>query len=592
MTRWIAISLCLVWIPLVGCADAGTHMSDADSSSPRTDDDSDSSNGSSGANGGSPSGSLSMEANTDTAMETPLGSTVSVGVILREGSEPAHNEQVTFSIVDDTGDDNVQLEASGAFTDEHGRVSNRVRAGDTAGQITVRADHDDTEPVDFQIDVTEIPAGDLQVSTTYDQASLLAIHDLEVRYWHSSTINCTFVSPYNPPSQPAIDEDLLPTPDDTATFQSLLEEDSFTVTVTGHGPEGQIAAHGCADDVTVDADQLTELTIDVELLDLTPQGTYEIRSTWDFSEALAQSGPLGQTITDAFDWVINPGEAAADYLVGLIVDWVCDSYGTVSTECGLATAAELQGSAQGLVADFINDQIDNIGILSDFQDMALDLISIVTEMEVESILTIEGKTGGQGQVRGLDAWRAIYFYWTQGCDAGDPDDCGEIRLGLGDNTEFGFFQSTWDGEVYDYDQLYIEPHDMVLPYGQFITHILRQHLIPAITGGDANSLSGAFEVLLCDNIGGFSAWGVSIDSDTIQGFCNSAFSAVGTLGELYIHNLEYDIDLSISGEAHLLDLSSDGDVDTMEQGLFFGVLEGEDGQTTDMEASFSGERID
>ena len=566
-------------------------MSQVDSSSPPANDSSNS--GSSGSSNGAQDGDYLLAPNTPTSAETPLGGTVSVGVILSDGDDPVDNERVTFSVIEDTGDDAVQLEAFDVFTDDQGRASNRVFAGHTSGDIEIRADHDDVaQPVKFQVEVTTIPAGDLQVTTTYDEGDLLPINDLEVRYWEADTITCTFISPYAPPQQPAMDEDVLDTPDEQTTFNALLVEDAYTVTVTGHGPEGQIAAHGCADDVTVEADSLTELMIDVHLLDLSPQGTYEVRSTWDFSEALAQSGPIGAAITDAFDWVVNPGQAAADYLVGLIVDWVCDSYGTISTECGLATAAEVQGSAQGLVADFINDQIDNIGILSDFQDMALDLISIVTEMELESILTIEGKTGSTGEVRGLDAWRAIYFYWTQGCDAGDPDDCGEIRLGLGDSTEFGLLESAWEGEVYDYDQLYIEPHDMVLPYGQFITHILRQHLIPAITGGEANSLSGAFEVLLCDNIGGFSAWGVSIDSDTVQSFCNTTFAAVGTLGELYIHNLEYDVDLSISGEAQLFDLSSDGDVDTMEHGLFFGVLEGEDGQTTDMEAEFSAERID
>ena len=42
----------------------------------------------------------------------------------------------------------------------------------------------------------------------------------------------------------------------------------------------------------------------------------------------------------------------------------------------------------------------------------------------------------------------------------------------------------------------------------------------------------------------------------------------------------------------MIDLESDGDVDVIEDGIFYGEVEGEDGEATDLESEFSGERIE
>ncbi len=587
-TRNVGFAI-LIALFAFACGEPHTHMAEVDNRSP-----SDGTGGGPGGGGGQFDGDYLLEATSATEFEVSLGATVSIGVALIDaGGQPAGNEAVEYEFLTTTGDSAIQLDAPTIFTGPNGEAPNRVAAGGEPGTIEVRATHPDAgNAVDFTIEVTTVPAGDLNVAVAYDDANLMEISDIEVRYWRTYEMECAFIGPYALPPEPYLDTATLPTVDDDVTFHSLQNTHEYTVTVTGHGPQGQIATHGCIDDIEIVADQTTDLVVDLNLLDLRANGTYEILSTWDFSDALASSGPVGAAIVDTFEWIANPGDMIAAYVADLLVDWVCDEYGTISWQCGAALAAQAEGSAESALAGFIDDQIDNIGILSDFQDMANDLRRIVEELTVESVLTIDGKTSSGLDVRGTDTWRAVYVYWTRGCDADDPPDCGEIRLGLGDSTQFGLIEGSWDGHIEDYDHLEIYPHDMVIPYGKLITHILRQHLIPWLTGGEASSLSGAFEYLLCDNLGGFSIWGVSVDASTMQGFCNMAFGTIGTLGEIYIHNLEYDVDLSIGGFGQLIDFESDGRADVIDGGMFFGELEGEDGQSVEMEAEFSGARID
>ena len=529
----------------IGCGDQQSYMSEVEGSPDIGDgDESDDGDDSSTSTDG-----YQLEATTETNVETNLGGSVPFGVQLSDDDgEPADNEQLDFEIVESTGDDGVLLDATGVFTDDDGEASNRLTVGDEIGYIRVEASHDQVDqPVEFFVEVTTIPAGDLQVTIDYADEDLLEVSDLELAFWETRRLACGFIAPYSAPSEPFVGEDTMDTVDGEVLFEALQSDDDYTVAVTAHGPENQISAHGCVDEIEIEGDETTEVVVDLELLPLTPTGSYEAISVWDFTEALAAAGPVGAAIADVFQWLANPADMAAEYLLGLAVDWVCDEYGTLSYECGAAVAAEAEGSAEDMVADFIQDQIDSIGILSDFQEMADDLVAIVESMTIESILTVDNKALGEGELRGVDSWQAAHFEWNRLCENDNSSDCAEIRVGLGDNTSFGALEADWDGRLVDYDHLEIDPHDMVIPYGEFITHILRQYVIPLITGGEEDTLSGAFEYLLCDNIGGFSAWGIEIDDDTVQDFCTTTFSAVSTLANIYINSLEYDVGLAICG---------------------------------------------
>lgn len=566
----------------IACGDPEYHYSEADDGSPDLSDDNQGSND-------SPATDLELTATTDTTFEVYAGSSVDIGVQLTDG-EPRSTEPIEFEVTTSTGDGDIRLDAPTVYTDDEGTAPNQLDVGELTGELTVRASYTGAEPVDFDVTVTEVPEGDLLVDFDYADADLLALSDLEVRLFDSTHVECDFIVPYTAPDTSHIDENSVPSTDDGVPFYELAVDRGYTVSVTALGPEDQISAHGCMEAIELDGDQTTEITVDLALLDLGPTGSYAIESTWDMTEAVAAAGPVGQAISDVFDWISDPTGMAADYMVGLAVDWVCNNYG--STACGYAQDAEDDGTLQSMLSDFLDDQISNIGILSDFQSMADDLTEAVENMHVDSLLTIDNKAVGEGELSGTDVWTGVSFQWPIGCTS----NCQDVEFGLGSDTDFGAIEAQWDGRLTDYDRLEIDPHEMTVPYGQFITLILNDVLIPALTNDNADDLTGAFEYLLCDNLDSLevTVFGYTIDfgSSTLQGFCYDAFSTVGGLAEIYITNLDYDLDFQVSGEGRMIDLESDGDVDVIEDGIFYGEVEGEDGEATDLESEFSGERIE
>ena len=584
-TRWLShfASLALLAVVAAGCftGEPEYHLDDA--VEPGADGDGPRAPGSQGDD-------YTLEAATGTDHALYAESSVEVGAQLFDGDdEPVQDQMVDFEIIDADDADDTDLGAGATATDDEGIATNDVRAGEEPGDVTVRASHPRSEEtVDFQVSITTVPPGHLEIGVDYEEADRFELATIEVDMWRTNTLSCAQFTPTSDPGEEPMFDDDLATHDETTLAEDLNADDTYTVAAAGIGPQDQISAHGCIDGVEIEGDETTQVDVPIDLFELMPIGVYDVTSTWDFTEALQAGGPIGQSVADVLDWVSDPGQAAADYLAGLAVDWVCDEYGTVSSECGSAMAAE--STIADEAADFLNDAISSIPGISDLLDIGQSLVDTVENAKVDSILTIEGKTVGEDELAGQDIWNAVTFEWGD-CDS-DPDGCEEIELGLDDSTNFGVVQADWDGRLYDYDQLEIDPHDMVVPYGEFMLYILQEHLIPAITGGEANSIGGAFDELLCSNLGSFSFMGFTIDASTIQDYCTTAFSTAGIIADSYLAGLEYDIDLAISGEGHMIDLESNGDVDLIDDGIFYGELVGVDGDTADMEAEFTGERAD
>ncbi len=522
----------------------------------------------------------------DDHQEVMLGDSVDVVTRLtdRDGNA-VENQSISYEIWNSPADPDIRLEALAIFVDDDGYASNRLNVGGTIGTITVRASHhwvDD--PVELTVDISAPPVGDLQVSVIHDEQHLMELGAFDVRTWKTSHVPCQMVPPYSLPANAPIDEAHLPTLFDQAIFHEYDSMETYTVAVMGHGSHGQISAKGCVEGVELIPDDTVHVEVPMELLPLSPTGEYDVISYWDFREALASTGDVGSTIVELLEWVANPGGMMAGYMIDWAVDYVCDNYGT--TECLLAAGAG--SSYEDDLAEFINDQVASVGFLSEIQQIGEDLRNTVANMKVESILTIDNKAFGEGELSGHDSWRAMYFYWTRSCDpVNDPPDCGEIRIGLNDTSEFGVMEADWDGRLFDYNQLEIDPHDMTLPYGQLITYILNQHIIPTVTNGNANNLGSAVDYFLCSNIDDFSVWGVNVP---LQSVCSTAVNVLGFAADSYLNNLTYSIDLFISGVGTMVDLESNAIVDVIEEGFFLGELYDEDGNSTDMHSEFTAER--
>lgn len=536
-----------------------------------------------------------LRAVSETAVEAEIGSTVDFGVqLLDRAGEPAGDELIVYEEISSPADPDAGPDAFTAFTDDQGLAFNQIQVGQSPGTIAVRASHPEAEsPVEFEVEATLTPPGDLQVSADYIEDQLLELTGVEFHVWETRQMECAYIAPYTMPAAPIVDDAQVASHQDDALFEDLRSDLEYTVTATGFGPEDQIAAHGCIDGIDIESDGLVEAIVPLRLLDLFATGTYEALSVWDFTEALAATGPVGEAIADAIGWVSDPAGMAAETMTQMAVDWVCDEYGTLSVECAAAELAQAEGSAEEELKNFLEDALTSIPGVEDLLEVGEELAGIVESPTIESTLTIIDKAVGEGEVSGYDNWRAIIFEWSQGCDSNDPPECSEVRIGLGEDEDFGALQAEWDGRIVDYDQLEIDPHDMILPYGELILYVLEDFVLPELTGNDdTTTLAEAFDDLLCSNLGSTDFWGIEFDEETVEDLCSTVFSVAGMLSESYLEALEYDVGLAISGEGRMIDLESNGRVDVIDPGMFYGEVEGEDGTTAEMEAAFTAERVD
>jgi hypothetical protein len=232
---------------------------------------------------------------------------------------------------------------------------------------------------------------------------------------------------------------------------------------------------------------------------------------------------------------------------------------------------------------------------------------VVADLEVHSELTI-GKLGSDYEFRGTDNWLGVTLYWRWNCDQNSPPDCGAIDLVADANGQLGSLgvvSSEWTGRVAAYNQLQIDQHPQTLRYGRLIMYILNDVIIPELTDGNANSLSDAFAYWIgCGSLassitgsdGEIGALGATITDDQIENFCTNAVSTVFGFADLIVNNLEFDLGMRIGGEATMIETTSDGFVDLMEDGTYNGYIQSTDantsGQGSPIEATWSAERID
>ncbi|TXC68481.1 hypothetical protein FRC91_19225 [Bradymonadales bacterium TMQ1] len=530
-----------------------------------------------------------LSAVSQTDQGTYIGESLELQVRLAsDQGEVTPDEAITFEIIAETGSTQTRLQSNSSFTNAQGIATNRLLVGDALGTIRVRATHSwADDPVDFTINVGTIPLGALRIGASYDRSDVAPLSFVQLRLWDAVQQPCSSIPTFTPPASAHLLEADLADLTDTALFEGLNPNDRYTVVAYGRGAFDQIMAFGCADEVSAEPDATTDVMVDLTLLDLMPTGVYDVESYWDFREAISSTGAIGSTIVGAIEAISNPGRAIAreaiDWAIGR---FFCDSDFDISDAC--LTARGLRGTAINQVEDIINDQIEDIAFFASMMAIGQDLNDTISQMKIESILTISNKQVGEGELRGVDSWRAMTFYWRRNCTDTSPADCGEIRFGLGSGSEIGALESEWDGRLIDYNRLEIDGHEMTVPYGLVILQILNETIIPGLTNGNANSISGALSYWVCDSLGSFGFSGVQLN---LQSLCNTfAAPILGTMANQYLANLEFSINLFVEGEGLMYDTDSDGVTDLINEGLFLGEVRRDDGPPTEMEATFEGVR--
>lgn len=492
--------------------------------------------------------------------------------------EAVAGQTVSYEIIQ--ASDGVTLSALSAPTGEDGSASVDIRTGAAQSTVIVRADHPSSNAVDFTVDIVPLTVGSLQITPVNTAPSIMDLSNVDVRLYRESEFSCDEFRPLFGQPDPVTMQSS-PAAGTPVTFDALGTREQFVVTGIARGPQGQVAAGGCMEGVSSIADQTRDVELLLQLIPLNPVGTYDVVSHWDFEDAIADSGTVGSIIVRVLALFENPGLAIyneiinlVDALVGGIISGALDTF---------LDLTNLDQTFQNLINDFI---ADNEALTRIFQAGA-DVRDVIANLEVHSELTI-GKLSSNYEFRGTDNWVGITLYWRWNCDANSAPDCGAIPLVMDSNGEIGqlgVLSSEWTGRIVAYDKLQIDTHTVSLRYGRLIIYVLEEIILPELTDGNANTLSDAFAYWIgCDRLaasitgsdGEVGALGATITDDQIESFCTSAVSTIFGFADLLVRALEFDLGLHLGGEGKLIELTSDGFVDRIEEGEFTGYMQSSD----------------
>ena len=485
---------------------------------------------------------------------------------------PMAEERLRFVIVEEESVAG-RLSSENVRSNADGLAAVRLSAGATSGNIKVRVFSPCANSIDIDVEVLELPTGNLRVGFNYPFRDLYDVAPIDVRLYIADEIRCSEITRGEVPPGEILGAEARDT-SATHTFESLPVDQEFTVLATGRGEHGERAAHGCADSVFVRDGRTNDLTVDLFLIPLDPVGDYDVLSHWDFREAIAESGEVGRMIVDILDIFEDPGRGLLDFLMDLIEDFVG---GIISF--AIDFFLDITG-LDDVIADAINGIIESSPFLSDIVTIGRDLRAIIAELEVIEELNI-GKLGSDYEVFGVDRWTGLALYWRLGCEEEDGPDCGRIPIEL-DTVDLGLLRGDWTGRVVGYDRLDIDRHPIDFEYGRLILYVLEYLVLPAITGDDPPvTLSDLMSSIInCDGLGDWiaggdgdcrCALGACICDDDIEGFCEDFISLVfGPFFRGFVEGLSFDAVLDIRGSGTLVNVDENLQVDAITGGDYIG----------------------
>ncbi len=520
-----------------------------------------------------PAGGLEVEG------EVTGGVELEIFLYDREDGEPVDNALVNFEVLADDDDETApSLSSQGVYTGGNGDAAVDVYFGTEEGAWTVRASHPSSNDVEFDVIAGPVEAGAIDVTMVNPTSSIMDLTDIDVRIYRETQFDCQHFQPLGPQNLNAVlAHEFAPFVGSEVRFENLSTGQRYVVTAVARGEEGQRAAGACVGSLFVEHEQTTDVQLILQLVPLNPTGVYDVISFWDFTEALEDSGPAGSIIVRVLNIFENPGEAIYDELINLVGNLVGGIIsGTFDT---FLSMTGLDETFQNMINDFIegNDGLRQV------RDAGRDLRDVVANLQVHSELSIGG-LAKDFEFRGQDNWLGITLYWTWGCDENDGPDCGAIEMVADSDGQFGelgVMSSDWTGRVVAYNQLQIDQHPVSLRYGRLIMFVLNDVILPAVTDGNANSMSEAFAYWFgCDSLasslipdGEICALSFCIEDHTVENFCETAVSTVFGFADIIINSLEFDMGLRVGGEGRLIEETSDGIVDRIVDGYYAGAIE-------------------
>lgn len=488
---------------------------------------------------------------------------------------PATDTLVRFSLRPQSPElpSDASLSALSAFTDAAGVAMVSFRSNTVANVgYTVEVSTDHADPVSFDLFVADAPRGTLSVELRYEGP--IAVKNVHLRLL-SGQFTCGQFNPINPPPDVLAEKTLLGVTGE-ASWPNLPEAQRFTVVATAESQDDHLAAAGCLDGIVLVANQDNRVTLTLFLLTLSPTGSYDSVSVFDFTGAIP--GQVGEIVDEISLLFSSPGQFLINQVKRLAALYV-----------GEFITDTVFGLFEDKVAEVIDDWMFNNSPdwVQDILRVGQDLFQVVNNLEMLATLRIS-KLQNDYYVQGILLWDGVALYWRLGCpregEAGYDPACGRNEFSLAAFTDTQFPMDIVEGRftasIQNFDQLDIDNHTIKINYGKLIIFALNELILPAVSGHD-NLEDAILSFVNCAAIADsiyFSALGsIGISESDIEGFCTGAIQVIVQPVMFVLGALAVDSQLRLSGHAVLVDADDDLRVDRIERGSFLGHFES-DGQ--------------
>lgn len=529
-------------------------------------------------------------------------------------AKPPENYTVFFAIesIQDLGGQEAQGDGQFAMemvsTNINGIVQNPFSAGLIGGRaylVSLAGDY--AEKKTFIIVVSEAPCGCVDVKMKYDGAlPASSLNTIKV-YVLPNQFTCDKLFPEKP-VPPSIGNKTMTDIYGNVQFECIPSDTYYTVFATALGPGKCVAAYGCDDGVFVQEKKCREVVLDMDLAQLVPTGMYDCTDHYDFTnvikdcangvvdplECVAGSGDAGQKLCCALYQIITFFKTPGTTIIALIKDLAKQFLGSLIVDAVFG----LFGDA---VAKIITDYLKNSAPkwVKDFFTIGEDMMGIITNLELLSDLNISKLQGTS--VQGTHYWHSLVLYWKIGCDPSKPDykECGKIVLGIknqqGNNFPMDIIEGKFTAMVVDFNKLIINKHNIKLNYGKLILWVLNQLIIPKITQGKAHSVKEAAQLWInCPKIadgifGEIVSWFTG-DKKDLENVCIKAVDFLFGFVDPFLNALAFNSEISLQGNAVLVDKDCDLKTDLITEGKYQGLIEMTSGQPTAFTGTFEAVR--
>ncbi len=464
---------------------------------------------------------------------------------------PASNVNVKFEITENDAVGSA-LAAANAGTNELGIAETNLRAGTTAGTVTVKVSTDDPNVNTLSFLVSVNPKDAASFNVDFTQVGNMDIKDVDV-FLFDKDVSCndflnnarTLTAEFNKQGEASANGDL-----PTVPFSGISNGTTYTVGARAYdrtddrievsvgcmpGSMNPAVTNGMPANVTVPLVKHIPYMV----------GDYDVVHTFNLVDAFPPNiarivNLIGTLVSDQGAFIVgcegeedpNTGEikgtddcpVPTEGIAKLLIDFLPED-GTLgqlrdTIESFLDSSFSREIARQTIndaVEDFINTNSNVPSWVKDGLSITEDVYSNLKSFRVEASLQITEQPIYITDASGLpmaDAdgnliavwetpvnehiWEDIILYWRLGCEPDAPADCGQaVFLDPNDVSTTDAVEGNWSGSVIGGTQIVVNEHALSFNYGTFILQLLERLVLPQLFGDPAiDSVEDALDSLI------------------------------------------------------------------------------------------------